>query len=353
MRVHVTELKEGDRLASDAFNDFSLHVMAKGTVLRTYDITKLTQHRIDYVDIEERQDSAPASTIRTIESSISPKWISSVQPLYKSVVNGCESLFRQAVEEGRIEEFDVNAMFQPFVGSFQSERDVVSMLLLLNSEDDYTYQHSVQVGMLAYYLSSWLGYPDRESVRIGKAGFLHDIGKCRVSKEVLNKPDKLSKEEFAEIKRHPLYGEEIILASFEDPLLSVAALQHHERMDGSGYPHGLVGDEIEPVSRIVAVADVYSAMISTRVYQKKRDLLFVLKELYRMSATQLDPHTVQTFIKHMIPNFIGKRVEMSSGDTGLIVMTHPTEFFRPLVKLDERFVDLTLEPELDITQVYM
>lgn len=353
MRVHVTELKEGDRLASDAFNEISLNVLAKGTVLRTDEITMLSQHRVDYVDIEDRHDSASAPTMRTIESGISPKWISSVQPIYKSAVNGCASLFRQAEDEGRIDEYDVSGMFQPFVDSFQSERDVVSMLLLLNSEDDYTYQHSVQVGMLAYYLSSWLGYTGKESIRIGTAGFLHDIGKCRVPKKVLEKPGRLTDDEFAQIKRHPLYGEEIILASFEDPLLSVAALQHHERMDGSGYPHGLEGDEIDPVSRIVAVADVYSAMISTRVYQKKRDLLFVLKELYRMSSGLLDPHTVQIFIKHMMPNFIGKRVELSSGETGLIVMTHPTEFFRPLVKLQNGFVDLTLEKDLDIIQVYM
>ena len=124
-------------------------------------------------------------------------------------------------------------------------------------------------------------------------------------------------------------------------------------MDGSGYPHGIRGDEISPIAKIVAVADVYSAMISTRVYQDKRDLLYVLRELYRMSFQELDPETTHTFIRHMIPNFIGKRVDMSSGQSGVIIMTHPTEFFRPLVQLDEEFIDLTEQREYEITQVYM
>ena len=157
---------------------------------------------------------------------------------------------------------------------------------------------------------------------------------------ILNKPESLTAQEYDLVKQHTIYGHDIIQNSFGDTLHAKVALEHHERMDGTGYPNQMNGDQVHPVSKIVAVADVYSAMISSRVYQKKRDLLFVLKELYRMSFTELDPFTTHTFIKHMIPNFIGKRVELNTGETGTIIMTHPSEFFRPLIQIEDQFIDL-------------
>ncbi|SFI92753.1 HDIG domain-containing protein [Paenibacillus sp. UNC496MF] len=351
MHIHVTELQQGDRLIRDTFNSYGLHVLSAGKELNAPDIAKLFQHRIDYVDIETRSAEEPA--IRTIESGLNPKWLPTVGPIYQDAVNGCEQLFRDAFQNGKIAEDDVVQTFQPLVDNFKMERDVVSMLLLLNTKDDYTYQHSVQVGMLSYYLASWLGYGEEAAVKIGQAGFLHDIGKCQIQDDILNKPDKLSRDEFETIKQHTVFGHRIIRESFGDSIAATVALEHHERIDGTGYPNCLPGSAMHPVSKIVAVADVYSAMISSRVYQKKRDLLYVLKELYRMSFSELDPETTHTFIRHMIPNFIGKRVELESGETGTIVMTHSSEYFRPLVRLGERFVDLTVERDYEVKHVFM
>ncbi|CAM4262240.1 putative nucleotidyltransferase with HDIG domain [Paenibacillus endophyticus] len=351
MRVHVTELLDGDRLTNDTFNDYGLHVLSKGTVLNNQDISRLFQHRIDYVDIDLR--ASEASEGRTLESTVNPKWLPTVQPLYENAVKNFEGLFTKASASGMIDDAEVSSMFGPLLNNLQLERDVVSMLLLLNTKDDYTYQHSVQVGMLSYYLATWVGYTNEEAVKVGKAGFLHDIGKCRIEDQVLNKPGRLTEEEYEEVKRHTLYGHEIILQSFDEPFVAYGALQHHERNDGTGYPYGLSGDEIHPVSKIIAVVDIYSAMISQRVYQQKRDLLYVLRELYRLSFKELDPSTTHTFIRHMMPNFIGKRVELVSGESGIIVMTHPTEFFRPLIQIGDDFIDMAVEREYEIQQVYL
>lgn len=351
MRVHVTDLKTGDLLQKDTFNDFGLHVLSKGTLLQSKEMSKLLQHHIDYVDIEERISEQPLD--RTLESTVGPKWLPTVQPDYENAIKGFEDLFTKATTNGTINQEEVTNAFQPLIKNFQMERDVVSMLLLLNTKDDYTYQHSVQVGMLSYYLSSWLGYTNEEALQIGKAGFLHDIGKSLISNDILNKPEKLTKQEFEEVKKHTLYGHEIIKKSFDEPYIAISALQHHERNDGSGYPHGLMGDSIHPVSKIISVVDIYSAMISERVYQEKRDLLFVLKELYKLSFRELDANTAHTFIKHMIPNFIGKKALLESGEIGVIVMTHPTEFFRPLIQIEDRFIDMTVEREYEILEFYI
>lgn len=358
MRVHVTDLRDGDLLLSDTFNNFGLHVLSKGTTLRNKEISMLFQHQIDYVDIEMRSFDKPTQSVaagstRTIETSVSPKWMPTVKPIYEDTIKGFKTLFEQAINEGVIEEQAVKETFQPLVDNFRMERDVVSMLLLLNTKDDYTYQHSVQVGMLSFYLASWLGYSQEESVEIGQAGFLHDIGKCRIDSSILNKPGRLTDEEFDEIKRHPQYGHDIIQKSMDNEIAAIVAAQHHERNDGSGYPYGLKDEEIHPIAKIVAVVDVYSAMISMRVYREKRDLLQVLREIYRMSFNELDAKTAHTFIKHMIPNFIGKRATLDNGKTGIIVMTHPTEFFRPLIQIDNEFVDLTLVRDVDVKEIVL
>ncbi|GLX65682.1 HD-GYP domain-containing protein [Paenibacillus glycanilyticus] len=352
MRLHISDLKEGDILLKDTFNGYGLHVLSKSTVLTHKDIAKLFQHQVDYVDIEDRRTTEQPDH-RTLENSVHPKWLPNVRPDYENAVKGFQDLFLKATAGGVVNQDEVAAAFSPLLKNFQMERDVVSMLLLLNTADDYTYQHSVQVGMLSYYLASWLGYTELEALEISKAGYLHDIGKSRISSSILDKPAKLTEQEFEEVKKHTLYGHEIIQQSFHDQseFLSVSALQHHERIDGSGYPYGLHGDEIHPVAKIIAVVDIYSAMISERVYKKKRDLFYVLKELYKMSFNELDARTTHTFIKHMIPNFIGKKAVLESGEVGTIIMTHPTEFFRPLIQIGEQFIDLTVDRDYEIKAI--
>ncbi|CAM3545808.1 HD-GYP domain-containing protein [Paenibacillus lupini] len=352
MRVHISDLKKGDILLKDTFNGYGLHVLSKGTILEQKDIAKLFQHQVDYVDVENRT-TTEQPVHRTLETSVHPKWLPNVRPDYENAVKGFEELFLKANTGGILKQDEVAAAFQPLLKNFQMERDVVSMLLLLNTADDYTYQHSVQVGMLSYYLASWLGYSELEALEISKAGYLHDIGKSKIPDSILNKPASLTDEEFEEVKKHTLYGHDIILNSFENqsPYLAISALQHHERNDGSGYPHGLTGEQIHPVAKITAVVDIYSAMISERVYKKKRDLFYVLKELHKMSFNELDAHTTHTFIKHMIPNFIGKKAVLESGEVGTIVMTHPTEFFRPLIQIGDRFIDLTVDRQYEIKEI--
>lgn len=348
MRVHIADLIPGDRLAHDAFNQAGLLVLSKGAVVDGHEQDRLRQHRIEYVEIDRRivNSGIPFSeeSYLRIQTELYPK--------YQDAVSGFEYMFEKALAEGKVYEEDLKESFQPLVDTCKMERDVVSLLLILNSQDGYTYQHSVQVGMLSYYIARWLGWDER-SVQAGKAGFLHDIGKCRIPDDILNKPGKLTHDEYKEIQNHTLYGCDILQNSTNDRIMAIAALQHHERMDGTGYPNRIADDQIHPVSKVVAVADTYSAMISKRVYQDPRDLLIVLKELYRCSFGELDPEVAHTFIRHMLPNFLGKRVELSGGVTGTIVLNHASDFFRPLIQTEDGFIDLYVQREYDIVHVYV
>jgi len=344
LRVSITELKVGDRIIEDTFNSYGLHILSAGTVLDMDDISKLFRHNIDYVQIDLRQAQQPPA------ASAPDDW-EQVNHAYSSAVEGIKSMFAQAASNDTIDETAVNNSVVPLVSCFKQQKDVVSLLLALNSKDDYTYDHSVQVGMLSYYISLWLGYTEEECLFAGKAGYLHDIGKCKIDNAVLNKPAKLSDEEYMEIKRHTIYGYDLIQESLGDETLARVALEHHERFDGKGYPRGIRADRMLPLSKIVAVADIYSAMTSSRVYQKARDLLTVLKELFRLSFNEIDPGITQVFIRHMMPHFIGKAVLLNDGRTGRIVMTNPTDFFRPLVTIDGKFHDLASNQQLQIDRI--
>lgn len=348
MKAHIMDLSPGDRLESDVFNDYGVLVLQKEKELTSEAIVKLMQHGIDYVDIVPQTVNVEVPVAARI-----PEHVKKAQPYLDNAIDGFETIFMEALSNGMFDHGKVDSFLEPMVSQLNVQKDVISLLLLVNDKDNYTYNHSLQVGMLSYYIATWIGYSQVEAYLAGKAGYLIDIGKSRIPQEILNKPGKLTPEEFEEVKRHTVYGHDIILTSTGDELTALIALQHHERDDGSGYPNGLKKEEIHPFAKIAAVADVFSAMTSNRIYQSKQELLSVLKELNNMSFGKLSPEPTQALISHLIPNFIGKKVLLSSGEVGSIVMTNQSDFFRPLVQTESRFVDLSKERETSIAEVYM
>jgi putative nucleotidyltransferase with HDIG domain len=347
MRIHVMELIEGDLLMEAAFNSYGLHIVSESTFLNRDDIIKLMNHDIDFVEIAYRESKTPE------HMSTKKRNPEQTQKKYIAAVDGIKDTFMQAITEGKIDDEQVMNNFNPLVDNFKQEKDVVSLLLTLSTKDDYTYQHSVQVGILSYYISKWMGNSEEEALIAGKAGYLHDVGKSLISIAILNKPARLTEDEYSEMKKHTVFGFQIINKSMNQPELAMAALQHHERFDGTGYPFAIKGDKMHALSKIVAVADIYSAMISTRVYQKERDMLHVLKELHRISFSEIDPQICIIFIKNMLPHFIGKKVALSNGEEGKIIMTNPTDFFRPLVQIGKQFIDLSHHRDIEIDKIHM
>lgn len=364
MRIPVFDLHIGDQLTEDIYNSFGLHLLSAKTTINSNDIAYLLKHNIDMVSIEPRvnysedQDvvSEIADSSQTdifIDSTYTDHSSYFTTAAFEEAISGIKDLFEQTSLHNHLDASSADASFIPLITTVKMEKDVVALLLSLNSDDDYTFQHSVQVGLISYFIATWMGKTESEAKHISKAGYLHDIGKSKISKDILIKPGKLTDEEYEEMKNHTVYGYELIIGSMDDEELAIAALEHHERMDGSGYPHGKKSSEINPISNIVAVADIYSAMISNRSFQKKKDLLYVLKELYRMSFGQLDPYVVHVFIKNMVPNFIGKKVTLETGEIGTIIMINQTDFFRPLIQINNEFIDLTQNRELEIQMIHM
>ncbi len=206
-------------------------------------------------------------------------------------------------------------------------------LARLKTADDYTYMHSVAVCALMIALGHQLGLPPEETRQAGLAGLLHDIGKMAVPADILNKPGKLTDDEFTSVKKHTEAGHAILrgVAGIGDAALDVS-LHHHEKIDGSGYPFNLKGNQISLVAKMGAVCDVYDAITSNRPYKPGWEPGHSIK---RMANNQghFDETILEAFIKSVGIFPTGSCVLMQSGKVGIIIDQHPGSLLTPKVKV--------------------
>lgn len=253
-----------------------------------------------------------------------------------------ETIFNVARYAKNIQLMDIKIKILPIIKHMVDNHSIFNLLASMESNDKYTYRHNIGVAVLATLLGRWLNLNSLELSLLCTAAVLHDIGKMKIPDEILNKPGKLTDEEFSIIKKHTTYGYELIKntdgASHQ---LALVALQHHEREDGSGYPFGLKSHEIEKLSKIVALADVFHAMISNRVYQRGRPIYQVIKQLQNDFQGKLTPEYIIIFVQKMMESMVGSEVLLTNGSKANIVMINPSEPTRPLIKVEDEFIDLS------------
>lgn len=228
---------------------------------------------------------------------------------------------------------------------------LINDIVFFWSGADSIYRHSINVAVLCNLLGRWIGLEDKKVLLLTYSGLLHDIGKTQIDSTIFSTNNTLSEEEFKKVKAHPLLGYNIVKEiNFLDKSVAQGILMHHERLDGSGYPLGIENDKISQFAKIIAIADVFDAINSNRSYRKKKLPFEALEIIKEESFGKLDYNYCNIFLHHMFSYYIGKDVILNNDKKAQIIQMDINNLDRPLILLEDNFIKLSENRDLDIRE---
>lgn len=345
-RCQMDEVESGAELARSLVADNGKFALGEGTILTASLIGRLKSWEVEYVDIKitvEVPDKVPPPLTET-QKAVSKKYNSTVSSIRKSF----ETLrFFKQVPLNEMREL-ADGTIEPIVDT----TGIINHLHVVHRQDDYTFHHSINVAVLCGIIGRWMGYKDKEFKDLVLAGLLHDVGKTQIPLEILRKPSSLTTVEMEAMRLHTTKGYSLLKELDLAQGVLLAVLQHHEREDGSGYPLGVKGDKIHRFAQIVAVADIYDAMTSDKVYRAKTSPFEAVETLVRDMYGKLSPDVCSIFLNNVRDYFIGNMVELSNGREAEVVYLGQTITARPIVRTsDGEFIDLERHKDVSITKL--
>ncbi len=338
----IAEVEPGMKLASSILTESGQIILAEDTVLTATFIEKLKLMNLEFVNIAAKPAEEAPAVLATAEA------FDAVYDDTLQIIESCFSTMRYFKE---VPLMQMKELVDTSINLMMDAAGLFSYLHTIRKQDDYTFRHSINVASISGILGKWIGLSGEKLKDLIFAGLLHDIGKTQIPLEILNKPSKLTQGEMKIMKSHTIEGYKMLLkepGTNEDILYGV--LQHHEKTDGTGYPFGISGEQIHIFARIIAVADIYDAMTSDRVYRKKQTPFTVIEEIRQDTFGKLDPAICMTFMRNILDYFIGTKVLLSDGEEAEIVYqgnhSYPTVCTR-----DGRFIDLEVNRDISIVSL--
>ena len=324
--ITTSNLQPGYKLAQTLSTSNRTVLLRRGKTLTRTLIKKVDS--LGYQGLYIDDDISEGLVIAdVISSDLRAKTKNELQLLFVNVGNNVTTNVRKHIKT-------LKTLARDIVDEILRNRNTMVNLVDLRTFDDYTYSHSLNVTVLSIILGIAMGLNRDTIYELAIGALIHDVGKMFVAKDVLNKPGKLTPEEFVEIKKHSTLGYEYLSGNPEIPENSkAAALYHHERFDGSGYPAGFTGDSIPLFGRIISVADVYDALTSDRPYRKALLPSDAIEYIMGGYGTMFDPDVVNALTKKVAPYPVGTCVRLSTGDAGIVVKNFEETSLRPMVKL--------------------
>lgn len=362
MHVAPMQLIPGCVLIEDVKGKTNRPLIPKDTVITEEHINVLQKFLVESVNVSKRLNEGEAFIPKAIQDEKKTQPVeSTVKGLsfaehYQYVTQGYKKAFNQWQNGIAINMPAIRKLIIPLLERVESIGAAVYTLYHYVTKSGYIYDHAVAVAMLSAYLGKKMGYLKGEWQQIGLAGLLIDCGMARIDPSIIIKRSPLTEMEFNEVKKHPAYSYRMVehTRTITQPV-KLAVLQHHERMDGSGYPLGISRDKIHMYAKIVSVCDMYHAMTCERFYKDKQSPFKVIEEIHKEQFSKLDPQVVNLFIKGLSDYSIGTRIRLSNNETGEIVFVDSKNPSRPMVKMEsnKEIIALQNKPDLFINEIIM
>lgn len=352
--VPLTKVKVGDRLTQDIYSVLGGLIMYKDRVISSRDLEVLEAFLIKQIEVDSNQNKETVIA-KTVEHQVSES--SEFTVLWMQLANHMEKILEPS-SVVRIPMLEIRSLLEQLITQIKQYQPIAVRAQLQQVLDgngsNYLVHKSIAVSLTSYLIGKWANLPPKDEVQIALAGLLHDIGKSKINEDVLNKKERLNEQDMAEVRRHTQYGYEILRHT---PAINegvkLTALQHHERIDGNGYPLRVSGEQIHLYARIVAIADMFHAMTMDRAHKKAESPFIVLEKLQQDSFGKLDPQLVMTFIKRMADLTLGKKVRLNDHRTGSVVFIDNHHLTRPWVSIGDHIVHLSQEKNLYIDEILM
>ncbi len=368
IKIKTAFAEPGMIIGKDIHSASDHYIAGPGTTLTDRMITRLKFYSIDeiyivnpeYLRMKKEKPAAPApkKPIKISESSYTGKLKKTSEyrqfsrSFYTSLVSFKEQVNTLIYDKAPINTEEMLSGISKVMASCDNPNALLDMMMCIRNLDDATYVHSMNVALICNLFATWTKMPKEEAQNLTLAGMLHDLGKMMIPKEILTKPGKLTNEEYRIIQEHPVLGYNILKDQNVDKHVALAALMHHERCDGNGYPGKLSAKKIDPYAKIVAIADVYDALTSARCYRGPVCPLEVIGVFQTDGLTQYDTKSLMIFLDQVMYSYLHHTVRLSNGEIGRIVMMNRNTLSRPVIAIsDTRFIDLRDERDITIVEV--
>ncbi|HEX9026745.1 MAG TPA: HD-GYP domain-containing protein [Clostridium sp.] len=349
--VNFNQLEEGMKVASNVEQNGT--ILLKKDILITEQIIKKMQTLffIGSVEVYDRNIEEKQVSIEFKKK----EQFNKVEEEFKELSLNLKKTFRQLVNENGIAMNEIREFAQKIQNELSLKNIVIKNIVLYGSGSDVIYRHGVNVAALSSLLGSWIGIEKSKLNLLVYSAILHDFGKTKIdNRELLEKESLLTQNEFSVIKKHPTLGYKIVKEiAFLDKSVSYGVLMHHERLDGSGYPLGLKGESIHPFAKIIAIADVFDAINSERVYRGKKLPFEALQIVKNESLGKLDYEYVKIFLEHIASYYTGEEVLLNTNEKCKIIQMNLNNLEKPLILKDGEFIDLEKEKDLYIKEMLL
>lgn len=341
-RYSIVEARTGMKLGRVVLSNTGTILLDKNVILTDVLIAKLKKWGILEIFAEKEDVFDVLAKERRHFIAKRDKWIITVEGVFNSI----ELL--ETLNVGTLQKL-IDEMLMPVL--LQSD-SIFSYLHVMHYKGEDLFRHSVNVAVIAGLMGKWMHLSEAEIKQLVLVGLLHDIGKTRIPEMILNKPGKLLPEEMKIMKQHAFIGYEILqTVDAIDEITRQGVLQHHERLDGSGYPGALLVDQVGAIAKIIAIADAYDAIVSPRVYHKASSPIEAMRWLYHEMFGRMDPQICLLFIQQAKKSLIGSLVKLSNGVIAKIIYLQAESVSAPIVQMmSGEYLSLEEMSDVDIVE---